>query len=294
MPELHHPSTAADRAALEAMRANVAAHPVVAVTREWYDAFVEQVPPADGVAYSEANVGGVPGVWCTPASSGSGEAILYLHGGVFLLGSAHAYRKLAGQIAARSGVRAFVADYRRAPENPFPAALDDARQAYRGLTAQFGARHVAIVGDSAGGGLSLSLLREEPSARCGVLLSPWTDLALTGGTIDSKANEDLFLKRSGLEAAVGQYLGTHDPRDPSASPLYAPLRTAPPIQVHVGTAEILLDDSLRLRGQDQVEVHVWQDMPHVFPSNVGYFQAAGAALDLIAGFLRAELEPVEG
>jgi epsilon-lactone hydrolase len=292
LSEIHHLSTEGDRAALKAMRANMAAHPPVAITREWFDEFLEKVPPAQGVAYSEARVAGIPGVWCTPASARAGNAMLYLHGGVFVFGSAHGYQNFAGQIAARSGVRAFVADYRRAPEDPFPAALDDARDVYQGLVAQFGAGHVAIVGDSAGGGLALSLLRQEASARCGVLLSPWTDLALTGGTIESKAAEDPQLKRAALEAGARQYLGDHDRRDPRASPLYATVRKAVPIQVHVGTAEVLLDDSLRLRGQERVEVHTWQDMTHVFPSLVGFIEAAGSALDLIATFLRAELAPV--
>ena len=214
--------------------------------------------------------------------------MLYLHGGVFAYGSAHAYRNFAGQIAARSGVPAFVADYRLAPEQTFPAALDDARAAYRGLTSQFGARHVALVGDSAGGGLALSLLREELGARCGVLLSPWTDLALTGGSLESKAADDPLLTRPALEASARQYLGDHDPRDPRASPLYGPTNGAP-IQVHVGTAEVLLDDSLRLGSHDRIEVHAWEGMPHVFPSSFGLFEAARSAHDLIAAFLRAEL-----
>jgi acetyl esterase/lipase len=215
--------------------------------------------------------------------------MLYLHGGVFAYGSAHAYRNFVGQIAARSGVRAFVADYRLAPEHAFPAALDDARAAYRGLAAQFGAPHVALVGDSAGGGLALSLLREELGAGCGVLLSPWTDLALTGGSIESKAADDPLMKRAALEASARQYLGDHDPRDPRASPLYRRTGGTPPIQVHVGTAEILLDDSLRLGSQDRIEVHAWEGMPHVFPSSIGFFEAAQAAHELIAAFLRAEL-----
>src|SRR5258706_14692143 len=102
MSEVPPPSTPADRVALKALRASLAANPVVP-TREWFDGLLEQVAPADGVAYSEATVGGVPGVWCTPAAQRSEDAMLYLHGGVFVLGSAHAYRKFAGQIAARSG-----------------------------------------------------------------------------------------------------------------------------------------------------------------------------------------------
>jgi epsilon-lactone hydrolase len=273
---------------MTALRAALAAAPSV-MTRASYDRLLEQVPPADAVAYSESNVGGVPGVWCAPASHRAGVALLYLHGGVFAYGSAHAYRNFVGQIAARSGVAAFVADYRLAPEHAFPAALDDARAACRGLTARFGARHLVLVGDSAGGGMALSLLREELGARCGVLLSPWTDLALTGRSLESKAADDPLLTKAALEASARQYLGDHDPRDPRASPLYGPTGGTPPIQVHVGTAEILLDDSLRLGSHNRIEVHAWEDMPHVFPSSIGVFEAAPAAHDLIAEFLRAEL-----
>jgi monoterpene epsilon-lactone hydrolase len=286
--EIRHQVTTADRAAMTAMRAKLAAAPIQ-ITRESYDALLEHVPPADSVAYSEGDVGGVPGVWCTPKAHRASDAVLYLHGGVFVFGSARGYRHFVGQIAARAGVRAFVADYRRAPEHPFPAALDDARAAYRGLAAQVSANHVALVGDSAGGGLALSLLRDETAARCGVLLSPWTDLALTGGTIESKAAVDPLLSRAGLEAGATQYLGRGDRRDPRASPLYGRARGTPSIQVHVGTAEVLLDDSLRLATEDRVEVHTWEDMPHVFPSNIGLFEASDVALDLMGTFLRKEL-----
>jgi acetyl esterase/lipase len=215
--------------------------------------------------------------------------MLYLHGGVFVYGSARAFRHFVGHIVARAGVPAFIADYRLAPEHPFPAAFHDARAAYLGLVADFGARHVALVGDSAGGGLALSLLREEPVARCGVLLSPWTDLALTGESIESKAVDDPVLTRAGLEAGVRQYLGERDRRDPKASPLYGAGRKTPPIQVHVGTAEILLDDSLRLGAYDRIEVHSWEGMPHVFPSSVDLFEAARSAHDFMAAFLLREL-----
>jgi epsilon-lactone hydrolase len=288
MSEIHHGLTAADRAAMTGLRAAVAAHPM-AMTRASFDGLFERVPAADGVAYSETAYGGVPGVWCAPTGHRAGAALLYLHGGGFIYGSANAFRHFVGQIVARAHVPAFIADYRLAPEHPFPAALDDARAAYLGLAAQFGARHVALAGDSAGGGLALSLLREEPLARCGVLLSPWTDLALSGNSIESKASVDPLMTRAALEAGARQYLGDHDRRDPHASPLYGAAGKTPPIQVHVGTAEILLDDSLRLASQDRIEVHAWEDMPHVFPSSVGMFEAARAAQDLIATFLRAEL-----
>ncbi len=286
--QIHHELTAADRAAVASIRAAIAAHPV-AMNRATYDGLFERVPPADGVDYSTTSFGGIPGVWCVPRKQSDRAALLYLHGGGFVYGSAAAYRHLVGHIAARVGVSAFVADYRLAPEHPFPAALDDARSAYRALEGQFGAGRVAIVGDSAGGGLALSLLQEEPGIRCGVLLSPWTDLALTGASVDANAADDPFLSRAGLEAGARQYLGPHDRRDPSASPLYAPSRVTPPIQVHVGTAEVLLDDSLRLASNERIQVHVWEGMLHVFPTSIGFFEAAQVAHDLIGKFVRAEL-----
>ena len=289
MTVTRHGLTAADRAAMAALRAGLAANPV-AITRASYDGLFEQVPPADGVDYSESSVGGVPGIWCVPTAHQAAAALLYLHGGGFVFGSARAYRHLVGQIAARAGVSAFVADYRLAPEHEFPAALDDARAAYRALAARFGTGRVALVGDSAGGGLALSLLQQEPGVRCGVLLSPWTDLTLTGASIDGNAAADPFLSRAGLDAGVRQYLGDRDRRDPHVSPLYGAGQTTPPIQVHVGTAEVLLDDSLRLASHNHVEVHVWEDMLHVFPSSIGLFEAARSAHDLIAAFLRAQLE----
>jgi len=206
-----------------------------------------------------------------------------------VLGTARAFRHFAGHLAARSGVATFIADYRLAPEHPFPAAFDDARAAYRGLAAELGGGRIAVVGDSAGGGLALSLLQQEPGAACGVLLSPMTDLALTGASIETRATVDPILTRAALEGGVRQYLGGQDPRDPRASPVYHEKRARPPVQVHVGTAEILLDDALRLGSQSRVEVHVWEGMPHVFPAHIASFDAARAAHDAIARFLRAEL-----
>jgi len=231
----------------------------------------------------------VKAAWITAPGAAADRVILYFHGGGYVLGSIHSHRDMCERLSRAAQARVLALDYRLAPEHPFPAAHDDARAAYRGLVAQFGARHVAVVGDSAGGGLALSVLQDERDARCGVLLSPWTDLALTGATIDSKAGDDPLLSRVGLEAAARQYLGDHDRRDARVSPLYGVARGKPSIQVHVGTSEVLLDDSLRLKDQDRIEVHVWDDMPHVFPSNIGLFEATREALDVIATFIRTQL-----
>lgn len=285
MPQYHHPLSSADRNAMIALRAQLAKSPLVA-TRESFDQLVELTPPCADVEYREGRVGGVPGVWCTPPSPAPGKVLIYLHGGAFILGSARAFRHFAGQLAARAGMAAFVADYRLAPKHAFPAAWEDARDAHAGLADEFGAEHVAIAGDSAGGGLALALLSAQRRAPCGVLLSPWTDLTLTALSIDGKALEDPLLTRAALERGTGQYLRGYDARDPRASPSFGALEHVPPLQVHVGTAEILLDDSVRLDASAAAEVHVWEGLPHVFPRSITTFEAARDAEDLAGAFLR--------
>lgn len=304
--EVYHPVSERDRATVAALRVDAApfkgkmSDPSA---RAPFDAIMEHTPaPVGLVDYEQAVIGGVAGFWCVPRGARATAAILYLHGGAYLLGSAAAYRHFVGQFAARTNTRAFIADYRLAPEHPFPAALDDARAAYQGVVAT-GARQVAIVGDSAGGGLALALLsaahadavagRGAPPVGA-VVMSPWADLALTGGSMTERADEDPLVTRDMLRAASASYLGDHDPRDPQASPLYGDLAGLPPVQLHVGTSEVLLDDTLRFaaRARDagvDATAHVWEGVPHVFPSNLGALDAADQAFDLMAGFLRQRL-----
>lgn len=275
-----------------------------------FDDVLARVPDAPGVRYEDAVVGGVPGVWCRPAHAAEGAAILYLHGGAYVLGTARAFTHLAGQIAARAGVAAFVPDYRLAPEHPFPAAVDDATAAYRGLVA-VGAQAVAVVGDSAGGGLALvvlaAALREARAGRgrapaAGVAMSPWTDLALAGPSMRDRADADPLVTPAMLAATGASYLAGGDAHDARASPLYtdpADLADLPPLQLHVGTDEVLLDDTRRYAERARaagvrVETHVWEGMPHVFPANVGTLAAATRALDLVGAFVRAELRSGRG
>jgi acetyl esterase/lipase len=272
------------------------------IERASFDEVMEQTPDAAGVTYETAVIGGVPGVWCRPGVALSSVVILYLHGGAYIVGTARAYRHLAGQIAVRTGVAVFVADYRLAPECHFPAAVSDARSVYRDMFAQ-GARSIGIVGDSAGGGLALSLLalaQSEALAGAGLapcaaaVMSPWTDLALTAPSLKDRAAADPLLTPSALVAAAGQYLNGHDAHDPLASPLYGNLAGLPPLQVHVGADEILLDDSRRYVERARAArvgatLHVWEGMPHVFPSNVGKLVAADQSLDLLSLFLREQL-----
>lgn len=306
--EVYHSLAAADRGVVAAMR--TAAAPLKGkmdgpAARGPFDEMMEQTPDAVGVTYEKAIVGGVPGLWCQPRNAQPGAVILYLHGGAYVGGSANAHRHFVGQIAACAEADAFVPDYRLAPEHPFPAAFDDAKDAYGELAER--ATPIAIVGDSAGGGLALALLAalhsdlhsEVPTGTgnapvAGVAMSPWTDLALTAPSFADRADADLLVTRDMLATAASLYLNNHDPRDPLASPLYAHLAGLPPIQIHVGLDEVLLDDARRY-GQHarsegvNVTVHVWEGMPHVFESNIGTLTAASQALDLLGTFVKDRL-----
>lgn len=303
--EICHPLTDKDGEVIAAMRTEVACSKGKLSgpdARGPFNELMEKTPSAPDISYEQGTVGGVPGVWCHPQNPGPGVAILHLHGGAYVRGSAQAYRHLAGQIAARTSASAFVADYRIAPEHPFPAALDDAKAAYRGLVEQ-GVQKVAITGDSAGGGLALVLLsvaQSDALARGGVapsaavVMSPWTDLTLTGLSLQDHADDDPLLTREALEMASVSYLQEHDPYDPLVSPLYGSFTGLPPIQIHVGTSEVLLDDARRYAERAHAEgvdvtAHVWEGMTHVFQGNVGTLNAAEAALDMIAAFLKSKL-----
>jgi acetyl esterase/lipase len=300
--EVRHPLTRKDVAAVAAIRVQVAPSKGKMSgpeARAPFNEVMEHVPDALGVKYTQGVVGGIPGMWCRPPSVRPDAVILYLHGGAYVLGSAYAYRHFAGQIAERTGVAAFVADYRLAPEHAFPTAIDDAHASYAGLV-RHGARVIAIAGDSAGGGLALSLLAIEQAAAqngggvapsAAVVMSPWTDLALTGASLEDRAEDDPLVTKDMLSIAASSYLVGHDPYDPLASPLYSDLSGLPPVQIHVGTSEVLLDDARRYAdrfkeaGGDAV-AHTWEGMMHVFPASIGALEASDAAMDLVAMFLK--------
>ena len=274
-----HDVSLADRAKVLAMRALLKVRrkpPLAPEGRPDSDAMMAAIADAEGVTYTPAVIGGVPGWWCRPSAAQAKAAILHFHGGAFVVGSAWAYRHFVGQIAVRAGVAAFVPDYALAPERPFPAGPDDALAVYRGLASTCEA--IAVTGDSTGGGIALGLLQAvaggdtegavEP--RCGALLSPWLDLSLSGDSIRSRARADPLLDREGLAAAAVLYLGDTETRDPRASPLFGKMRDLPPMLLHVGDDEVLRDDTVRLasRLRDEgvdVEAHVWKSMPHCSP-----------------------------
>jgi epsilon-lactone hydrolase len=300
-----HPLTAEDRSVMAAFRAMVEPNKGKlrgTAARAPFDAAMSSIIAPEGVKFREDRIGEIPGWWCEPTDALPGTAILHLHGGWFNVGSAAAYRHLVGHIARSAGAAAFIPDYRLAPEYPFPAAIEDAGANFRGL-AERGIRTIAVTGDSAGGNLALSLLLRaaaEPATTvrpAGVaLLSPITDLAMTGSSWQSRAEAEPYFVREQAEGLIRAYLNGHDPTDPAASPLYGSFGGLPPIRVHVGDDEVLLDDSLRLveravaSGID-ARLDVWQGMPHGFIGGIGQTQAAASALAAIGEFLSSRLAP---
>ena len=270
--------------------------------RAQFDTLMERVPPPGDVTFETGSLDDIAGLWVHPASRRPGEAIFHLHGGWFNFGSAKAYRHLVGHIAARAGASAFVPDYRLAPEHPFPAAVDDALACYRAIEAS-GISRIAITGDSAGGNLALVLASRVTagavSAKTTLVgvaaVSPVTDLTLSGRTYETRADADPLFTRPQVAELVRFYIGRADANDPLASPLLGHFSGLPPIRIHVGNDEVLLDDSRRYveraaaAGVD-AQLEVWTGMFHGFVASIGMVKAATLALDAIATFLAARLQ----
>jgi len=243
--------------------------------RENFEAMLAGIPTPEDVTFESTTLGGVPARWSATPGASMERVLFYLHGGAYLLGSSLGYRPLFSALARAAGARGLALDYRLAPENPFPAAVDDAVSAYRALLSQgIAPGSIAIAGDSAGGGLTVAMLvaaRDAglPMPAAAVAISPWADLECTGGSMLSKAAEDPSLNREGLLAMASIYLNGVSPRAALASPLYANLAGLPPLLIQVGSAEVLLDDATRLAARAAeadvaVQLEVWPRMPHVW------------------------------
>jgi epsilon-lactone hydrolase len=263
--------------------------------RTVYDTFISATPFAEGVSSEQVETASVRGWWVRPWVAERAEVILYLHGGGYVAGSAKAYRGLASQLASRTRRPVFVLDYPLAPEATVPAAPNSVMAAYEWLRAN-GSKRIAFVGDSAGGGLALATLgrlahTSQPSAAiAGVAFSPWVDLAFTGASMKDPHIEDPLLTYGFLQAGARMYLGSTDPRDPLASPLFGDLSRLPPLLIQVGTDERLLDDARQYAERaagagSPVRLEVWEGMHHVFQVNVADLQTSGVALDRAAAFL---------
>ena len=248
--------------------------------------------------HTAVSAGGVPAEWITTGRPSEQRVVLYLHGGGYISGSPQTHRSVISEIARAAGVRVLTADYRLAPEAPFPAALEDAWIVYWWLLQQ-GIRsdQIVVAGDSAGGGLTIALLLAlrdagAPLPAGAVCLSPWFDLALTGESLHANAASD-YLNPQIIRSAAQMYLGGRDPATPLASPLYADLRGLPPLLIQAGMAEMLLDDAKRFARRAsaagvKVELELWENMVHVWHFLFLIEPQARQAIQRIGCFVRRQ------
>ncbi|MDZ7269848.1 MAG: alpha/beta hydrolase [candidate division KSB1 bacterium] len=240
---------------------------------------------------------GVPVEWLLLGTPADETVVLYLHGGGYNLGSLDTHRELAARLALACQCRVLAVGYRLAPEHLFPAALEDAMRVYCWLLAEgVSAERIALVGDSAGGGLAIATLvalryHGEPLPAAAVCLSPWVDLELTGHSMLARAGQDPVLTRKALQQWARNYLGGKSPRTPLASPLHADLSGLPPLLIQVGSDEILHDDAVRLAERAQaagvrVELEVSPGMIHGWHFFAGKLPQAQQALARVAAFIR--------
>jgi len=257
-------------------------------------------PTAPEIQRERINAGGAEAEWIRPPGVKVDHAILYLHGGGYVIGSINSHRALIARIARAANIQALGVDYRRAPEHPFPAPVEDATAAFRWLLGNgLSANQIAIAGDSAGGGLAVAMLvaiRDAgfPLPACVVAMSPWTDLEALGEAYVANRELDNMCHRQGILNLARLYLAGQNPRNPLAAPLYADLHRLPPLLIHVGEAETLLDDSTRIadraRAQGvEVELKKWTDMPHVFQLFLPTIPESIQSIAEIGAFIAAHL-----
>jgi monoterpene epsilon-lactone hydrolase len=248
------------------------------------------LPVPYDVTFRADDVGGIAGEWAEAPGQCSGT-LLYLHGGGYFACSPRTHRPITAAYAQR-GFSVFVPEYRLAPEHPYPAAIEDAVAAWQGLLARGHApQSLSLSGDSAGGGLALALMltlrdkgRAPPSAAA--LLSPWTDLSLSGSTIRSNARRDAMFTLQGFINCAGLYLGGTDPKTPYASPLFADLQGLPPMLIHVGEREMLREDSTRVAQKAAATIKIFPVVPHVWQL-AQFVPEARTSLDELSAFLQA-------
>ena len=258
------------------------------------------VPLPSDTTVEPVVAGNVPGEWVGAPGAATDAVILCLHGGGYTMGSSKATHVVASFLSAASGCRVLCIDYRLAPEYPFPAALEDTIAAYGWLLEQ-GISHdrIILVGFSAGGGLALSALVSLRDAQvalpaAGVLISPWTDLAGTGESVKTQAEADPWLTDEMNRFHAALYANGKDLRQPLISPLYADMHGLPPLLIHVGSDEIMLDDSKRVAERAksagvEVTLEVWEGLWHVFHAFAYRLAEGKQAIDKIGQFIRKKL-----
>jgi epsilon-lactone hydrolase len=258
-------------------------------------------PVASDVKLTDVDAGGVPGEWSMVPGSDQARVLLFFHGGGYCSGSIVSHRRLVTEAGRAGGIRTLAIAYRLAPEHPFPAAFDDALAAWRFLRKEgIAAHHIAVGGDSAGGGLTAALINRlrsmgEEGPGCAWLLSPWTDLTMSGSTLATKDAADPLIHKPYLIELADAYLpAAMDRKDPRVSPLYADLTGYPPTLIQVGSSETLLADATRFAealGAAEVPatLEIWPHMIHAFPMWNAKLDAGRRALANAGAFMRRQL-----
>jgi epsilon-lactone hydrolase len=259
-------------------------------------------PVAADVELEPVDAGGVPGEWSSAPGSDASRVILFFHGGGYCSGSIRSHRRMVTEAGRAAAMRTLAIGYRLAPEHPFPAALEDAVSAWRYLRAQgIAAAHIAVGGDSAGGGLTVALVNklrddEEEPPGCAWLVSPWTDLTMSGATLDSKAAVDPLIHKAYLEELAAAYVPAGmNRKDPRVSPLYARLEGFPQTLIQVGSAETLLSDATRFAealgaANVPVALEIWPHMIHAWHLWNAHLKAGRHALASAGTFIKACLQ----
>jgi len=241
-----------------------------------WDALSSSHPSTLGAKEEKVDAGGAKAVWFDAPGAAKDRVVLYLHGGGYVFGGPVSHGAMAAQISKSAKSRVLFVDYRLAPEHPFPAAVEDATAAYKWLLAQgYKPGRIAISGDSAGGGLCLSTLlsikqNKLPMPACAAPLSPWVDMEALGDSMTTKDAEDPIVKKAMLQNLVSMVVPAGKSlRDPLVAALYGDLSGLPPLQIHVGSRETLLDDARRIADRAkkagvQVTLHEWEGQIHVF------------------------------
>jgi epsilon-lactone hydrolase len=257
-------------------------------------------PLSPDLTVTATALGGVPAAEITIADVEPRHAVLYFHGGVYVLGDAFTAADLAAQVGRRTSAKVFSVDYRLAPEHPYPAAVDDALAAYKALLkGGTDPSDIVFAGESAGGGLAVAALvnaRDQgmPLPAAAYLMSPYADLTLAGATMETKRAADPLLSPEALRARVPDYTAGQDAAQGLISPVFADLSGLPLLVIQVGTHEVLLDDAIRLAGAAaaadvEVTLDVTPGVPHVFQAYHAMLDEASAALDRAGQLLAAQL-----
>jgi monoterpene epsilon-lactone hydrolase len=276
----------------------------VPTLRASFNELMARIPAPDDVRQSPTTIGGVNAIEVTAPGADADAVILYFHGGVYVIGSAATSVPLVAELARRTGARVITLDYRLAPEHPYPAAVEDAQDAYQGLLEQgVDPGQIALAGESAGGGLAVATLlglRDAGTAlpSSAFLMSPYADLTLSGDSIADREAVDRTLTPEGLRLRIPDYVAGADAADPFISPVFADLTGLPPLLIQVGSNEILLSDALRLAERAAmadvtVTLDVTDSVPHVLQAFAAMLDEADAALGRASAFLRTNLADTE-